>query len=382
MSLRQPVLAPSRAAPSLVLVLACLAAWSCAKPGPLKVGVVFSFTGSNASIAGEVRSGMEMALEDAAAGSEARPIELLFRDDAADPAKAAAAVAELAKEGCALVVGPLTSGLAPAVVEAARAAGLAALSPTVSTSSLAAKDDGFFRLYPTTRELARAVGARAAASGAARPVLIADSTNAAYAAEWAEEFEAAVRAAGGQGFAARLEYAGGPGLAPAELVGKALAARPDSVLLVSSSTHAALLLEALSRAGFRGRRYSSTWAITSFEQFVELAGASAEGLESALLFDPDSADPNWTAFADRATARNGVRPSPSVALGVETVRAILAARAAGGAKREELLAALPGLSFGGLQGEVRFDAFGDVIRPARSFAIRDGRASFGPEAAK
>lgn len=82
------------------------------------VGCLLPLSGEFADASRRVKQGMELA----AAGA---PLELLFRDTAGNPANAAEAVQELAKNPRVLaLLGPLTSGCAQAAAQAAQSAGL------------------------------------------------------------------------------------------------------------------------------------------------------------------------------------------------------------------------------------------------------------------
>ncbi|WP_051731819.1 ABC transporter substrate-binding protein [Kitasatospora phosalacinea] len=74
----------------------------------------------------QLLAGLELGVRDvnAAGGIDGRPVELLVRDTAADPARAAEAVGELAGLGAAALVGEYHSVVARAVAERAEALGL------------------------------------------------------------------------------------------------------------------------------------------------------------------------------------------------------------------------------------------------------------------
>lgn len=355
-----------------LLAAGALALVSCGRPAPLKVGVLLSLTGSASLLGDEARYGIEFELERLAADPAAPRIELLVRDDEAKPERAAALVAELAAEGCDAIIGPLTSGLAFAAAEAAARERIPLLSPTVSAAGLAGKDDWFFRLYPTTDELSRFLGARAAARGVRRAAVLGDASNAAFAEEWASGFGEALAASGGAA-AFREIYSPTTGFDSKALIDGAKAADPDALLLVASSTQAAILLGAARREGLGLPVYSSTWAFTSYAELLNLAGPAAEGLRSVILFDPDSQVPSWKALDGRTRQDRDQPASPAIALGAESLRALALARQKGGGSREALRSNLRDLSFEGLQGRVRLDDFGDADRPVYECVVADGR---------
>ncbi|MDT7842089.1 ABC transporter substrate-binding protein [Streptomyces justiciae] len=93
----------------------------------VRIGVLAPLTPPGWAEAGQhLLSGLELAAHDvnAAGGIAGRPLELVVRDTAADPEKAAAAVDELADQGVAALVGEYHSVVARAAATLAEALGL------------------------------------------------------------------------------------------------------------------------------------------------------------------------------------------------------------------------------------------------------------------
>lgn len=91
---------------------------------PLKVGVILTTSGPLGAIGAKQLTGVQMAIEEinAAGGILGRKVELLVRDDAADPTKTRTAAQELVeKEGVTMIIGPTLSSpalaLAPYLTE-------------------------------------------------------------------------------------------------------------------------------------------------------------------------------------------------------------------------------------------------------------------------
>lgn len=95
---------------SLVFVCVCIGLWGpsgARAADPIKIGILGPFTGSLAFNAGEMKKGMELALEEfnAQGGMFGRPIELIYGDTEAKPDKGLAAVKKLVTSDNVLVVG-------------------------------------------------------------------------------------------------------------------------------------------------------------------------------------------------------------------------------------------------------------------------------------
>jgi len=109
------------------------------------VGVLLPLSGEYSQIGGKVRQGLELA-------AWGTGVDLVFRDTHNDPEAASRLVKELAQEpGLLAIVGPLTSGVAQAAVEAAQAQGvtLIALSQKAGLTQLG---DYIFQAFLTPRQ--------------------------------------------------------------------------------------------------------------------------------------------------------------------------------------------------------------------------------------
>ncbi len=94
----------------LFLICVCIGLWAARDAGaaaPIKIGILGPFTGSLAFNAGEMKKGMELALEEfnAQGGMFGRSIELIYGDTEAKPDKGLAAVKKLVTSDNVLVVG-------------------------------------------------------------------------------------------------------------------------------------------------------------------------------------------------------------------------------------------------------------------------------------
>ena len=92
---------------ALALCLCVLLAGPAAAADPIKIGILGPFSGSLAHNAGEMKKGMELALDkvNAAGGINGRPLEIVYGDSSCKPANGVAAVKKLLTRNDVLVVG-------------------------------------------------------------------------------------------------------------------------------------------------------------------------------------------------------------------------------------------------------------------------------------
>jgi branched-chain amino acid transport system substrate-binding protein len=141
------LIAPRLAAAALTtLLLAC----GQADGGPVRIGVAGSFSdpiGTPMQLAAELAA----AEINAAGGIDGRPIELVLRDDYADPDSAVFIASDLYESDVSAVVGHLFSGttLAAAPVYNGGADPIAAISPSSSSPEVTSAGDHTFRICPS-----------------------------------------------------------------------------------------------------------------------------------------------------------------------------------------------------------------------------------------
>ena len=354
------------------LSLSALGLAGCAKP-PIKIGFLGGLTGRTADLGVAGRDGALLALEQAneAGGVGGRSLELLTADDQQSPAQAALAFNTLRDAGVTVVVGPMTSAMAMAVVPLANAAGLPIISPTVTTSALSGQDDQFFRVISSTRDYAQASARFHAQRNAHRRLAaVLDLSNAAYTERWLEDFESEFRKLGGE-VIAREGYTFQPGISFLELAQRALAKQPDGLLLLTGAVDAAQLMQQVRKIQPAMSVMTAEWAAT--EQLLELAGAAAEGVFSAQFLDRNNTSPAYQAFLLAYRQRFGNSSgfadlAAFDAMGVALQA--LGAQQSGESLKQTLLRVR---RFQGAQQVVSFDDAGDAVRRTYITVVRQGR---------
>jgi len=147
-------LAPGTAAAGLLF------AAGCTPKKPVPIGFLCGLTGRLADLGIGGRNGTLLAVDDlnAAGGIDGRLIELLSRDDEQMLEVARARLTELFDNGVELVVGPMTSSVAAAVLPLASARGIPLVSPLAGAREFSGRNDVFFRVVSSSTVSAPATG--------------------------------------------------------------------------------------------------------------------------------------------------------------------------------------------------------------------------------
>lgn len=355
------------------LLFGCLLA-ACSRKEPVRIGMMAGMSGRVADLGIAGRNGVMLAVEErnAAGGLGGRPIELLVRDDEQNPDVAGKAVEELLASRVEVIVGPMTSSIATAVLPRINASGVILVSPTVTSSALAGKDDNFFRVCGDTRAYAEKTADFQYLKWNRRSVAaIYDLDNRAYSEVWLGEFTARFEKHGGKVMKTHGFHSGA---SPAflEPVRRMLAVKPDLMLVIANSVDAGVVCQHIRKLAPTQAIALSEWPST--ERFVELAGAAAEGAFVSQFFNRESTSPRYRSFRDAYLARfGGQEPGFAAIAGYDAARVAFEAlekRRQGETLKQALLRIG---RFNGVQQEFAIDRFGDASRPTFISVVRDGR---------
>lgn len=353
----------------LAVLLLTLAA--CAPPEPVKLGFLGGLSGRVADLGEAGRHGALLAVEEANAGGgvNGRKIELLIHDDEQQAAVAIKVTEALVAARVEAIIGPMTSSIGEAILPVASRAGMVVVSPTVTSSLLAGKDDLLFRVAPSVETSTRRSAAFEYARGVRRAAIVYDLSNRAYSADWAEHFRRDFTALGGK-VVAEASFMSGDDASYGEAIRKISAAKPDFLHFVANAVDTVRLTQLSRNLGLDQPVTTSTWAAT--EHLIQLGGRTVEGITVAQFFNRDEASPRYRAFCRAYTARFKQEPGFASVAAYDATRAVLAALAKVGrtqSLKQALLAAGP---YEGLQDRWSFDRNGDAQRQTYVTVVRNG----------
>lgn len=345
---------------------------------PRRLAFLGGLTGRIADLGVGGRDGVLLALEQANArgGLDGRRLELDAYDDAQDEDTARAALARLHAAGHRVVIGPMTSAMAQAVLPLAQQRGVTLLSPTVTTSELVGRDDAFLRIVSSVTDYARrSAEFHAGLRGLKRFAVVLDAANASYARAWADEFAQALGHHGAQ-LVHEQAYRSGPDFSVDALVGEALASQPQALAIVTGAFDAARIAQAVRKRDVAVQMLASEWSATG--HFIQLAGRAAEGVHHTQFLDRQSQAPAYRAFLTTFSARYAREPDFAEVAGFDAAQVLLKALAAQRQGETAKATLLRVRRFDGLQDEIAFDDWGDATRRISITQVRMGRFEVVP----
>ncbi len=368
---------------ALVLALpAALAVSACrGQDDPVEVGVVLPLTGASSVYGQAVQRGIALAADELQRrhreGSYPYELDLEVRDSGSSPEHAAELLSTLYGGGAVAAIGGATNPEAHAMVAVADKAQRVLLSPSASSSSLAAASRYVFRIFPSDYQQANKIGSFASLElklGNAVVVASADP----YAKELVDGFKGEFERNGGK-VLGEVAYPDGVGeVGP--IVERALSTHPQAIYLATTGADrpAREILEGLDHEGFRG--VVMTTSAFAAPQVLDETGRGTEGLILARSgFDPAQEDPRVRAFVQAYRAKYGEAPGIYAAHAFDAMMVL--ARAIGDEKAVpwDLWKGLRGLSdYRGVTGFIQFDEQGNVSQFPRVYMVEHGEvAEFG-----
>lgn len=345
----------------------------CAADNTIKIGFTGQLSGAYSDLGVQGRNGVQLAIEDfnARGGINGRELVLLAENDKNNVKGAIEADRSLIDRGVVAIIGHMTSSQTLGVLPVIEESGIPLISPTSSTPLLNGKKDQVFRLNPSSARTAAVLGRYASRELEIQKVgLVYDLTNEAYSMPYALEFKNSFQEEGGE-VLMQHTYLSGEDIRWEQIVDDIGRENLDSIFLVASASDTALFARKVRDVFPEMMILGSGWAYT--QDLLRYGGRAVEGLIFADSFHADTKRVKFELFHDHYTERFGKAPGFAASQAYESVLFL-----AEGIRRSEdhdgdLTAALQSIqSIEGFMGTLRFNEYGDVIRPFFISVVRGG----------
>lgn len=360
----------------LLLLAITLLASGCSRKEPVMIGFVGGLTGRGADLGIGGVNGVTLAVEQAnlAGGINGSPLQLLVKNDEQNPEVAVREVKSLIASDVKIVIGPMTSSMAAAVVPVVNASRTILVSPTVTSTDFSGKDDNFLRVCGSLDTYA-AKNARYQSEklGKRRAAIMYDLSNSSYSERWLQAFQNAFEENGGK-VVATFAFISEKDKIFFAKAREILAANPDLVVIVANSVDASSITQQLRKLNPKIPISLAEWSYT--DRFMELTGRYAEGVYVSQFIDLNSSAPAYLSFRSDYNKRFGRMPSfPALTSYEAAVIAIEALRKQSADRRTAKEIILSTGKFKGVQETIEIDRFGDAHKPTHLSVIRDGKFS-------
>ncbi len=329
--------------------------------GPIKLGMLAPFSGSEAAFGDYMKFGAQLAINEVndGGGVDGRKLELVTEDDACDATTAVAAAQKLVTEGVKGSVGGYCSGATLPTLPIFKDAGIAMVIPAANSNELVGQ--GAFLVNGTGTQQAEAAVKWIGMSGAKTVVIIDD--NQAYPKDLADSIEKQAT-----GVTIKREHVNPKEKDFSANVNSVLSAKPDYVVWTGYYQAGGLLINQLRGAGYTGPILVGDGSVD--KQLSAIAGAdSMTDVYGTFTRTPDMLENGEGWIADYKKVSDGKDPGPYSIQTYEAVKVMAQAMTdAGGTDYQKVVDALKGLKdFPLLTGNLTFAA--DGSREGGGFVI-------------
>lgn len=341
------------------------------------VGVIFPLTGDAASYGEKGREAIDLALAAVTerGGCGGHRVHVVYEDSRADPTTGVAAFRKLiTADRAPVVIGDIVSAVTLAVAPIAESNQVLLLSPTSSAPAITNAGQFIYRIWPSDLEEGRAIAEFALQRGYRRASVLHLTND--YGIAIAEIFRRTFEGGGGQVLSVDGYQADNTDFRTT--LTRIQAERPDVLYIAGYFADTATILRQARELGLRVQALGTT--AVEDDQFLRLAGNSAEGLIYPLAtgFDASSPSPRVREFVHSFRSRYNRDPGWVEAQAYDAFMLVCEAMGKVGSKvtGSALKAGIDGMGpFEGVAGTIQFDENGDVIKPVVFRIVRNGRFS-------
>ena len=316
--------------------------------GPIKLGMLAPFSGSEAAFGDYMKFGAQLAIDEinADGGVDGRDLELVTEDDACDATAAVAAAQKLVTAGVEGSVGGYCSGATLPTLPIFADAGIPMVIPAANSNELV--DQGAFMINGTGTQQAEAAVAWLNKEGAKNVVIVDD--NQAYPKDLADSIEKQA-----EGITVKRESVNPKEKDFSANVNSILGSKPDFVIWTGYYQAGGLLINQLRGGGYDGPIMVGDGSVDA--QLAAIAGDSAiKNVVGTFTRTPDMLENGEQWIEDYEKVSGGEAPGPYSIQTYEAVKTIAQGMSdAGSTDYDAVVKALKGLKdFPLLTGDLTF----------------------------
>ena len=338
------------------------------KKEPIKIGLAVNLSGRGGTAGEYIREGAMIAAKDIneQGGIHGRSISLIIKDDENTDDGIIRADKELIAQGVPVIIGHSHSESTLKAYPYVTSNDTLLFTSYTATSRLTGKDDLFFRTSVDTVSYGRALSVLLTKRQLKRVCFLMDMSNPSFTLEYVEQ--TGKHYSGNTysvKFNSREETDWGV------IIRELMEPNPEAIVLLTEVTMTGVSAQKLRSRGFTGDLIATLWAQTS--DLMRYGGKAVEGMTIITFVKPRYNNAQYNAFAGKieenfhhpVTAR-AVRAYEAVYIISEALKRCSTFTPI---EIKRNLLRLPEKDY--IMGPVRFDTYGDVIRPIYEVRIKD-----------
>lgn len=358
-------------AASLVVVFFLLAVLvsACKLPvEPVKLGLAINLSGRGGMAGEHIRDGALLAVRvvNEGGGINGRPLVLLVRDDENNQQQIKTVDQSLIDEGVVAIVGHSYSANTIIAYPLVTSQHTLLVTGYTASNKLSGQDDLFFR----TSVDCTLYGQKAAELFNRRQVkslaVIMDMANAGFALDYVKFLKQHFA-----GTVTEVRFTSKEDEDWPRIIAEVLAAGPDTVMSLAEANMTGVAAQKLREAGYNGPLAATIWA--QDPTLLDYGGTTVDNMSIITFMPEENSRPDYLAFAARMRKEFKEEANARSSRSYELIMILAdALRQCGVINAQELKRQLLARKYETILGEVRFDQYGDVVRPVYEVVVSDG----------
>ena len=340
------------------------------KKEPIKIGLSINLSGRGGTAGEYIRDGAMLAVSEInkKGGIHGHPISLLIKDDKNTDEGILQADKELIAEGALVIIGHTYSETTLKAYPYVIVHNTLLFTPFTGTTKLTGKDDLFFRTSIDNSAYGRALSALLAKQQIKTVSFLLDMSNPSFVLDYVEQTRKHY-----PGHITAIQFNSRKTTDWKRIIPGLLDPKPDAIILLTEVTMTGIAAQKLRAKGFEGELIASLWAQTP--DLMRYGGKAVEGLTIITFISPQYNNPQYVAFAKAVKERFNKPVTARTVRAYEAIQIISEAlKQCTEISVQELKKALLEISqFDSVMGPVRFDTFGDVVRPIFEIRVKNGK---------
>lgn len=341
----------------------------------VKVGVSGPLTGSSAQNGKDIENGARMALDEANAqhmviGGQEIQFELESVDDQGDPRVGVLVAQKLVDDKVAVAIGHYNSGVCLPASKVLASGGVPLIDPAATNPMITQQGlSSVLRIIATDSQNSGNAGKYAVTVTKAKRIAVMDDRTAFGQGE-TDEFKKAVIAAGGTIVA--TEYTNDKAVDFSAQLTNLKRSTPDLLFFGGLDSQAAEIAKRMKQLGMTAQFLGGGAVADTI--FTKIAGPAGEGAMAWEYGTPLERLPKGKEFASKYKAKFGVTNLTYSPFAYDaTWLAITAMKEANSVTPVDFIPKLKNASYGGVTGQIAFDARGDLQKPTSTlYQVKNG----------
>lgn len=333
---------------------------------PIKIGVSINLSGRGGEAGEHIRDGALLAVEhvNSSGGINGRMLELLIRDDHNTDKGIREADESLIDEGVVAIIGHSFSSNTIKALPIVTSRDTLLITAYTASTQLSGKDDLFFRTAVDCSLYGEKMAGFLKRKGVQSVAFLKDMTNPAFVEDYAKRVQEHFA-----GTVIEVEFDSRERANWERIVKELLEQQPDAIVFLTEASMTGVALQKIAATDFAGIRIATVWAQSP--GLMRHAGNGAEGLSIITFVEPDNTRPDYLSFAKDIEAKFHKKATARSTRAYEMVMILADAfRRCPSINSGELKNALLAGEYETLMGQVKFDPYGDVVRPVYEVVVR------------